>query len=65
MHIEIDYKGKTYVSKEMEEVTMQEAVDAVWENFSELSKFRMELVEGGLLLLGRDAIQSCAFRICP
>jgi hypothetical protein len=63
MKIIVEHNGKTYESAENSDITAEQAKIAVYERFDDFTKFEMELKTGGYLLLGRDAVQSCAFTI--
>ena len=62
----IEYQGKVY---EGEEVASQEShgaiADALFEKFDSTTKFRLNLAGGGVLILGKNAIQSAAITILP
>lgn len=65
MRIVVEYHGKVYKSKETCEVSVEEAANAVYENFSTLNKIKLDLEDGGYLVLGERALQSAVFMFLP
>ena len=62
MQLIVDYNGIRYISK-VENVSATEAKDALYKDWGSVNKFVMELDNGGYLILGSDAVQTCAIQI--
>lgn len=63
MKMIIEYAGKSYESAESDEETKEQVMKAMYADMENLTKIQMELKGGGFLILGSDAIQSCAIII--
>ena len=63
MKIIVEYNGNTYESAEKNEITAEQARTALYENFEDFTKLEVELKTGGYLILGRNAVCSCAITI--
>ena len=62
----IEYQGKVYEGEEIASQESQSAVaDAIFENFDSMTRFKLRLAGGGVLILGKIAIQSAAITILP
>lgn len=67
MIIEITLDGNTYQSKEVE-VTSDEfsqSAEAMFKNISEITKFKMEMDDGKIMIIGKEAIQRAVIIIKP
>lgn len=65
MHMIVEYEGKVYRTKETDEVAVAEAVDRLWPHMDDLDKFKMELDDGSVLLLGKEACRRAVFLVVP
>ncbi len=65
MKLVIEYQGKQYESVENTNHTCEEIADAIYENFSEMTKFQLEMPNGGILILGERALKSAVFIFLP
>ena len=66
MKIEIFHDGIKYESPHTKgDTTVQELTDFFYNNMVELDAYKMELKGGGMLILGRDAMQSAAITVLP
>lgn len=65
MHVEVDYNGITYISKETSEISAEELASKVYDSVAELDRFEMNLKDGGKMVIGPNAVKSCVFRFCP
>lgn len=63
MKITIHLNGYQYNCKVTDEKTKQEAADAFYAQLEDFSKLQVELEDGHILLLGKQAIQSASFII--
>lgn len=63
MKIIVEHNGKTYESAENNDMTAEQVKIAMYESFEDFTKLEMELKTGGYLILGRDAVRSCAITI--
>ncbi len=62
----IEYQGKVYEGEEVASQETHNAVaDALFENFDSMTRFKLRLVGGGVLILGKIAIQSSVITILP
>ncbi len=62
----IEYQGKVYEGEEKASQETHNAVaDAIFENFDSMTKFKLNLAGGGVLIIGKTAIQSAAIIILP
>lgn len=59
----IDYAGKTYVSVDIDEATATEVAETFYNDLERANKLKIDLKDGGYLLLGSNAIKSCAIII--
>ena len=62
MQLEIEYKGKIYLSKKDEATSAKDFCEQMYEMFDDVSKFTVVLEDGSILLLGELACQTAAFR---
>ena len=62
MRVEIDYKGKTYVSKNEEGVKAEDVAEDLYELADEMVKFKIGLEDGSFLILGKEATRLAVFR---
>jgi hypothetical protein len=60
MKLIVEYGGKTYESIEDNSTSAEQVKTAMYNMFEESTKLQLELKDGGYLLLGRDAVRSCA-----
>ena len=58
----IEYKLKKYESAESSD-PVSKIHSGIFDNLDNMFKFTMELKGGGWLILGRDAVQSCVFKV--
>lgn len=65
MKVVVEYQGKRYESKCNADITPAEAVEVLYKNFSNTTKFTMELADGGNLILGERALQSAVILFLP
>lgn len=61
MKVIIEYNGKTYESVETDESTAKELHEEIYRRMDESEKFRMELKDGGYLVVGKEVVQSAVF----
>lgn len=65
VRVEIDYKGKTYSSKELDwEEDFEKFVDRIYDNVDSMKSMKLELQDGSWLVLGK-CIQDCVIRVIP
>ena len=60
MKIVIHYQGEQYQSKEACDVTAETAATNFYEGVSESDVFKMELQDGGYVVLGKEALLRAA-----
>ena len=65
MKIIVEYQGKQYESKSDDEHNAEEISEMFYENFADMNKFKMELVGGGSIVLGKIALQSAVVLFLP
>lgn len=68
MYIEIDYNGKTYITKEVEqdeECTVESAAEALYAQFEKFNKAKFDLSDGSKLVIGKGAIENGVWRVVP
>jgi hypothetical protein len=65
MRIEFDYQGKTYRGEEIQEQSMDEFVDNLYEEMNEIKKIKMVLDDGSTMIAGEIALKSGVLRIIP
>ncbi len=63
MRMIIDYAGNRYETPATDEVTAEQAKDALYSQLEKLNKLELQLEGGGFLLLGPKAVESCAIQI--
>jgi hypothetical protein len=63
MRVEIDYNGKTYKSKHIESSSAKDSAQEFYDKMVKLDSIRMDLKDGGYLVIGRDAVQLCVLRL--
>lgn len=63
MKIIIDYNGKTYESRQSTTTTVEQMKQAIYSGFDDFMELEVELKDGGYLILGREAVRSCAIII--
>jgi len=62
----VEYQGKVYEGEENNHTEEISAIaDAIFENFDSMTKFKLNLAGGGVLIIGKTAIQSAAIIILP
>ena len=62
----VEYQGKVYEGEEKNYTEDISAVaDDIFKNFDSMTKFKLSLAGGGVLILGKTAIQSAAIIILP
>ena len=57
MRIELTVDGKTYKSIATDDISRDDAVEALYEELANINKFKMELEDGTVLLLPVDVIR--------
>lgn len=65
MRIVIEYQGKTYEGECSPLEKPDKYANELYEHLEEMTKLRMRLAGGGVLLLGKIALQSAAIKILP
>jgi hypothetical protein len=65
MRIVIEYQGKTYEGECSPLEKPDKYANELYEHLEEMTKLRMRLAGGGVLLLGNIALQSAAIKILP
>ena len=65
MRIVIEYQGKTYEGECGPLEKPDKYANELYEHLEEMTKLRMRLAGGGVLLLGNIALQSAAIKILP
>ena len=67
MHIEIDYNGTTYKTKDQpsDPVAFDTAVKTMYDSFHSLNKAKFELEDGSTLIVGEGAFKHGAWRMVP
>ena len=65
MGIVIEYQGKTYEGECSPLEKPDKYANELYEHLEEMTKLRMRLAGGGVLLLGNIALQSAAIKILP
>ncbi len=65
MRIIIEYQGNTYEGEHSHLDTADKCAEELYKNLEEMEKLRMRLHGGGVLLLGKIALQSAAITILP
>lgn len=63
MWMELEYQGKTYKTVTTDEMDQGKAVEVFYENFSKMDRMKMELEDGSILIIGKDALQSAVIRV--
>ena len=53
----IIYEGKTFTSKDTDEIGAQEMVERLYDNLEDLNKLKVELTDGTWLLLPTEALK--------
>jgi len=68
MKVILEYQGKQYIGKESADFSdedTKELIEAIYENMGSINRYKMELEDGSILILGKDAIQSSVIKIIP
>lgn len=65
MKIIVEYQGKQYESKRDDENNAEEISEMFYENLADMNEFKMELVGGGSIVLGKIALQSAVVLFLP
>ena len=65
MKVVLEYQGNRYESAENTGHTADEVAEMFSAKFSLMDKFKMELKDGGSLLIGNKAIQSAVLTFLP
>lgn len=65
MKVVIDYQGKIYESGETNDYSADDFAEMFYENFSEMTKFKLGLASGGSVILGERALQSAVIMFIP
>ena len=65
MNIEIILDGQKYVGKKSDELTQAKAVSAMYENWSDFNKLKVDLEDGSVMLIGKDAVQRAVVIVKP
>lgn len=60
MQIVVMLDNQKYVSKTTTEVEQSTAVKAMYEKMESLNKLQLDLEDGSVLLIGKDAVQRAA-----
>jgi len=61
MQMILRYEGGLYFSKRTDEVSTSETVEEFYEKFLQLDKLKIDLEDGGFLVLGKEAIVRSTF----
>lgn len=65
MIIKITYNGITYESMDFPERSVEEYSDYIYDNIARFNSFRMEMPNGGLLVLSGEALRESAILVLP
>ncbi len=62
--ISVTIDGETYKSKATDEIEHRELADKIYDMIADTNRFKLELENGGWLVLGEDAVQRAQFVFC-
>lgn len=65
MKVVIEYQGKRYESVETTDPTPEEVSESIFKDLALMQKFKMNLADGGVLILGDRALQSAVILVLP
>ena len=63
MWMELEYQGKTYKTKTTDQTDQDKAVETIYENLAKMDRMKMDLEDGSILIIGKDALQSAVIRV--
>ena len=63
MQITIKYEGEYFTSPHTDESTVEAFTETMYEIGAELDRFKMQLEDGGWIVLPSDAVKKCVFII--
>ena len=65
MRIEITIESKTYKSKSTDEISQKDTAEELYKKLENFNKLQFDLDDGGILLIGQDAIRKAQIVIYP
>lgn len=65
MKLEITIDGKTYVSVATDKVTPSEAAEQIYNQIDAYTKLKVDLEDGGVLVIGKEAVQRAVIIFKP
>jgi hypothetical protein len=63
MKMIIHYDGNTYETPSTDEATVADCAEALYSDLQRMNKLKIELKDGGFLLLGEQAVRRCAIMV--